>query len=129
MPVRPHRVLGQRSRDRPRRPSTPAAHGSGVPGGAAFIKSEEAAPKQIPFAPAQSGHAGDVGISILKEAVMGGFMDKAKDFADQHDEQLDQGVEKAGDAADQRTGGQHGEQIDRGVDIAQERTGEGDTQP
>ena len=40
-----------------------------------------------------------------------------------------QGVEKAGDMADQRTGGQHGEQIDRGVDIAQERTGEGDTQP
>ena len=59
---------------------------------------------------------------------MGGFMDKAKDFADQHDEQVDQGLEKAGDAADQRTGGGHGEQIDRGVDIAQERTGEGDTQ-
>ena len=60
---------------------------------------------------------------------MGGFMDKAKDLADQHDEQVDQGVEKAGDVAHQRTGGQHGEQIDRGVDIAQERTGEGDTQP
>ncbi len=60
---------------------------------------------------------------------MGGFMDKAKDFADQHDEQLDEGAEKAGDVADQRTGGQHGEQIDRGVDIAQERTGEGDTRP
>ena len=60
---------------------------------------------------------------------MGGFMDKAKDFADQHDEQVDQGLDKAGDVADQRTGGGHSEQIDRGVDIAQERTGEGDTQP
>jgi MT0933-like antitoxin protein len=60
---------------------------------------------------------------------MGGFMDKAKEFADQHDEQVDKGVEKAGDVADQRTGGQHGDQIDRGVDAAQERTGEGDTQP
>ena len=57
------------------------------------------------------------------------FVNKAKNLADQHDEQVDQGVEKAGDVADERTGGQHGEQIDRGVDIAQERTGEGDTQP
>jgi hypothetical protein len=68
-------------------------------------------------------------VSQSKEADMGGFMDKAKEYADQHDEQVDRGVEKAGDMADQRTGGQHGEQIDRGVDIAQERTGEGDTQP
>jgi MT0933-like antitoxin protein len=60
---------------------------------------------------------------------IGDFVNKAKDLAGQHDEQVDQGVEKAGDVADQRTGGQHGEQIDRGVDIAQERTGEGDTQP
>ena len=47
---------------------------------------------------------------------MGGFMDKAKDFADQHDEQVDQGLEKAGDVADQRTGGGHSDQIDRGVE-------------
>ena len=57
------------------------------------------------------------------------FLNKAKDLADQHDEQVDQGLEKAGDVADQRTGGGHSDQIDRGVDIAQERTGEGDTQP
>ena len=60
---------------------------------------------------------------------MGAFMDKPKDVADQHDEQVDQGLEKAGDVADQRTGGGHSDQIDRGVDIAQERTSEGDTQP
>ena len=30
---------------------------------------------------------------------MGGFMDKAKDFADQHDEQVDQGLDRAGDMA------------------------------
>ena len=57
------------------------------------------------------------------------FVNKAKNLADQHDEQVDQGLEKAGDVADERTGGGHGEQIDRGVDIAQERTGEGDTRP
>ena len=56
-------------------------------------------------------------------------MENAKEFADQHDEQVDQGLEKAGDLADERTGGQHRDQIDRGVDAAQEHTGQGDTQP
>jgi hypothetical protein len=60
---------------------------------------------------------------------MGGFMDKAQDMADQHDEKVDEGLERAGDFADERTGGGHSEQIDRGVDFAQERTGEGDQQP
>ncbi|MFG1674021.1 antitoxin [Micromonospora sp. NPDC049282] len=58
---------------------------------------------------------------------MGDFMDKAKDFADKHDEQVDKGLDKGGDMADKRTGGKHDEQIDKGVDMAQQRTGEGDT--
>ena len=57
---------------------------------------------------------------------MGDFMDKAKDFADKHDKQVDQGTEKAGDMADKRTGGKYDDQIDKGVDQAQARTGEGD---
>ncbi|WBB77826.1 antitoxin [Micromonospora sp. WMMD882] len=57
---------------------------------------------------------------------MSDFMDKAKNFADQHDKQVDQGLEKAGDQIDERTGGKHGKQIDQGVDQAQRRTGEGD---
>ena len=60
---------------------------------------------------------------------MGGFVDKARDMADQHDDKVDEGLERAGDVADERTGGGHSEQIDRGVDFAQERTGEGDQQP
>jgi len=60
---------------------------------------------------------------------VGGFTDKAQDMADQHDEQVDQGLDKAGDFADQRTGGKYDNQIDKGVDQAQQRTGEGDTQP
>ena len=59
---------------------------------------------------------------------MGGFMDKAKDLADQHDDQVDQGLDKAADFADQKTGGKYDQQIDRGVDAAQERTGDGDSQ-
>jgi antitoxin protein of toxin-antitoxin system len=57
-----------------------------------------------------------------------GFMDKAKDFADDHDKQVDQGLEKAGDQIDDRTGNKHSSQIDKGVDAAQKRTGDGDTQ-
>ncbi len=57
-----------------------------------------------------------------------GFMDKAKDFADKHDEQVDQGIDKAGDQIDDRTGNKHSAQIDKGVDAAQQRTGAGDTQ-
>ena len=60
---------------------------------------------------------------------MGGFMDKAEDMAEQHDDKVDRGLEKAGDVADEKTGGGHSEQIDRGVDTAQERTGQGDQQP
>ena len=56
------------------------------------------------------------------------FMDKAKDFADDHDEQVDQGLQKAGDQVDERTGDKYAKQVDRGVDEAQKRTGEGDTQ-
>ena len=56
-----------------------------------------------------------------------GFMDKAKEFADDHDKQVDQGLEKAGDQIDDRTGNKYSSQIDKGVDQAQERTGSGDT--
>ncbi|MEU4221779.1 antitoxin [Actinoplanes sp. NPDC026623] len=57
-----------------------------------------------------------------------GFADKAKDFADEHDKQVDEGIEKAGDQIDDRTGNRHSTQIDKGVDQAQQRTGTGDTQ-
>jgi hypothetical protein len=55
------------------------------------------------------------------------FLDKAKDFADDHDKQVDQGLEKAGDQVDQRTGSKYSDKIDQGVDQAQQRTGTGDT--
>jgi hypothetical protein len=60
---------------------------------------------------------------------MSDFLEKAKDMASQHDDQVDQGLEKAGDVVDERTGGKYGEQIDKGVDVAQERTGAGDQVP
>jgi len=57
---------------------------------------------------------------------MSDFMDKAKDLADKHDKQVDEGIERAGDQVDQRTGGKYDKQIDQGVDQAQRRTGGGD---
>lgn len=60
---------------------------------------------------------------------MSDFIDKAKDAADQHDDKVDQGLERAGDMVDERTGGTHSDQIDKGVDQAQERTGQGDQVP
>jgi hypothetical protein len=56
------------------------------------------------------------------------FADKAKDVAGRHDKQVDEGIEKAGDQIDDRTGNRHSAQIDKGVDQAQQRTGAGDTQ-
>lgn len=50
--------------------------------------------------------------------------DELKNFADEHDKQVDEGLEKAGDQASQRFG--HEEQVDKVVDAAQERTGSGD---
>ncbi|GAA1715150.1 hypothetical protein GCM10009765_75080 [Fodinicola feengrottensis] len=56
-----------------------------------------------------------------------GLFDDAKKFADEHDEQVDQVLDKAGDFANEQTGGKFGDQIKQGVDFAQEHTGSGDT--
>ena len=51
-------------------------------------------------------------------------LDDLKKFADEHDDKIDAGLEKAGDAAGEKLG--HAEQIDKGVDWAQEHTGSRD---
>jgi MT0933-like antitoxin protein len=55
-----------------------------------------------------------------------GFMDKAKDMLDQHDDKVDQALDKGGEAAKERFADHEG-QIDQGVDHLQRMTGEGDT--
>ena len=55
------------------------------------------------------------------------YLDKAKAFADKHDDKVDQLLEKVGDAVDKRTGHKYTGQIYKGVDEAQKRTGDGDT--
>ena len=39
------------------------------------------------------------------------FLDKAKEFADKHDKQVDQILEKVGDEVDKRTGHKHSAKI------------------
>jgi hypothetical protein len=51
---------------------------------------------------------------------LGGWADKAKDLAQDHPDQVDQGLDKAGDFADDRTGNKYTEQIDKGEDSAQQ---------
>jgi hypothetical protein len=48
---------------------------------------------------------------------MDNMKDKAKDMMGEHG---DEAAEKAGDFADDKTGGKHTDKIDRGVDKAQE---------
>ncbi|HLL68060.1 MAG TPA: antitoxin [Micromonosporaceae bacterium] len=60
---------------------------------------------------------------------MNDFLDKAKDLAGKHDDKVDQGLERAGDEVDERTGARYSTQVDKGVDFAQERTGGADRQP
>lgn len=55
-----------------------------------------------------------------------GIFDKAQDLAEQHPDQVDQGIEKAGDAVDERTGGKYAEQVDKGQDAARARLGGGE---
>ncbi|GAA2848091.1 kanamycin biosynthetic protein [Actinoplanes cyaneus] len=57
------------------------------------------------------------------------FLDKAKDFIDKHDEQVDKALEKVGEQIDDRTGGKYSTHIDKAVNEAQRRTGDGDTHP
>jgi hypothetical protein len=56
-----------------------------------------------------------------------GFLDDAKKFIDEHDDQVDQAIEKAGDLVDDKTDGKFADKVDKVQDIAEEKTGEGDT--
>jgi hypothetical protein len=49
--------------------------------------------------------------------------DQGEDFLEQHRDQADAGIDKAGDAIDERTGGEHSEQIDQGAQRAKDALG------
>lgn len=54
-----------------------------------------------------------------------GIFDKAKDAVSGHEDQVNQGIDKAGDMVDERTGGQHAEQVDKAQDFTKGQFGGG----
>lgn len=52
--------------------------------------------------------------------------DQAQEKLGQHGDKVDQGVEKARDMADERTGGKYSDQLDKGADQVKQRFGEQD---
>ena len=46
---------------------------------------------------------------------------KAEELAQEHPDQVKQGLEKAGQVADEKTGGQHIDQIDKAEQAAEQR--------
>jgi MT0933-like antitoxin protein len=49
-----------------------------------------------------------------------GIFDKAKDLAREHNEQVDQGIDKGAEIVDEKTGGQHTQQVQQGVQHAKD---------
>lgn len=53
-----------------------------------------------------------------------GIFDKAKDALGDHADKVDTGIDKAGDAVDQKTGGKYAEHVDKGQDMAKQKLAE-----
>ena len=56
-----------------------------------------------------------------------GILDDAKKFIDEHDDKVDQAIEKAGDLVDDKTEGKFADKVDQAQNMAEEKTGDGDT--
>jgi hypothetical protein len=50
-----------------------------------------------------------------------GIFDKAKDAVSEHSEQIDAGIDKAGDLVDDKTQGKYVEQLDQGQEMAKDK--------
>lgn len=51
---------------------------------------------------------------------VGDFVDKAKDMASEHEEAVTDGIDKAAEMADEKTGGEYSDQIDQGAGKAKD---------
>ncbi|UYP19733.1 antitoxin [Rhodococcus sp. Z13] len=52
-----------------------------------------------------------------------GLVDKGKEFAEQNPDKVEQIIEKAGDAVDEKTGGKYADQVDKVQDAARKHLG------
>lgn len=48
------------------------------------------------------------------------FVDKAKDLASENKDKVKEGIDKAGDMIDEKTGGEHAEHVDKGQKAAKD---------
>jgi hypothetical protein len=55
-----------------------------------------------------------------------GFMDKVKGMLGGHADQAHQGIDKAGDVVDDKTGGKYAQHVDKGQDAAKDALGKQD---
>ena len=58
-----------------------------------------------------------------------GIFDKVKDFLTGNPDKVDQGLDKAGELLNERTGGKYAEQIAKGDDMVRQQLGVPDDQP
>lgn len=47
--------------------------------------------------------------------------DKATEAVDEHGDKVSEGLDKAGEFANEKTGGEHGDKIEQGTDFAKDR--------
>ena len=66
------------------------------------------------------------GFNELKGKVEGLAL-KAGEFASQNSDKISDGIDKAGDFIDRKTGGKYADQVDKAQDVAEQKTGHGDT--
>lgn len=59
------------------------------------------------------------------ETTMTDFLNQAEKFADSHDQQVDQALERAGKEIDERSGDRYDKEIDEGVRAAERHIGDG----
>lgn len=52
-----------------------------------------------------------------------GIFDKAKDALSDHPEQVDSGIDKVGDLADDKTGGKYADKVDQGQEFIKDKLG------
>ncbi len=51
---------------------------------------------------------------------MSDFLNKAEQFAGKHEKQVDEGLDKAGEQVDERTGHRYDKEVDKGVQAAEQ---------
>jgi hypothetical protein len=60
---------------------------------------------------------------------LGDIVNKVKDLAADHPDQVSQGIDKAGDAVDERTGDKYVGQVDKGQDALRDHLGGAEQPP